>query len=47
MYRATVATDIADLGASLQLDVIAWAYAIIGIVIVGALIAWVKRVIYC
>jgi len=42
-HMMTVATDIADISANLQIGVIAWGTAAIGIGVIVAGVAWIKK----
>ena len=45
MVRATVATDLHQLGQALAADVIGWGAAVIGITLTASAVIWVLRLI--
>lgn len=45
MVRATVATDLQQLGQALAADVIGWGAAVIGIALTASAVIWVLRLI--
>ena len=45
MAYATVATDLAQLGTSLRLDIIGWGAAVLGVALTAMAVLWILRLV--